>query len=172
MFVLDRESKKLCGKSESQFRDKTKPSQKQILKEFNAWVLKRNFKNALCQNPSFDFGFIKHKTAKYGIGHGLRYRCFDLHTLAQTIHFQTKGQFLLDENSDSMMNLENILKFCNVPTKRKTFDFYKGTVSEEGTAHDALEDIRLTAECASRLLYGKNLFDEFAQHKVPDYLIK
>ena len=43
---------------------------------------------------------------------------------------------------------------------------------EEEDINNALEDAKLTAECFSRLLNGKNLFPEYAKFKIPDYLKK
>ena len=51
------------------------------------------------------------------------------------------------------MGLKNILTFCGMQDNRKV--------------HNALEDAKLTAECFSRLVYGKNLFPEYAQFKIP-----
>ena len=43
-------------------------------------------------------------------------------------------------------------------------------VIREGNPHNALEDSKLTAECFSRLLYGKNVFPKYSQFKIPRYL--
>ena len=56
------------------------------------------------------------------------------------------------------MGLTNILKLCGMEDNRQ--------------AHNALEDCKLTGECFSRLIYGKNLFSEYIQFKIPLYLTK
>jgi inhibitor of KinA sporulation pathway (predicted exonuclease) len=56
----------------------------------------------------------------------------------------------------SNMGLGNILKFCGILYERKI--------------HNALEDAKLTAECLSRILYGKNLFEDYKNSKIPEYL--
>ena len=56
------------------------------------------------------------------------------------------------------MNLPNILKFCGILDNRNK--------------HNALEDAKLTAECFSRLLNGKVLFNEYEKYPVPNYLMK
>ena len=55
----------VIGKTEEQFRDKNKQSQKQMLKNFFEWVNKKPMKNFLCQNPQFDVTFLDIKAKKY-----------------------------------------------------------------------------------------------------------
>ena len=56
------------------------------------------------------------------------------------------------------MNLTEVLKFVGMVDNRKD--------------HNALEDVKLTAECFYRIIYGKNLFSEFEVFFIPDYLKK
>jgi len=45
-----------------------------------------------------------------------------------------------------------------------------GKILKKGRPHNALEDAKLTAECFSRIVYGKNLFSEYNQFKMPLHL--
>ena len=113
----------------------------------------------MCQNPEFDVGFILTKARKYGLEIPFPHRVFDLHTLAQVKHFQIKKEFLIKENK-SDLGLTNILSFVGMRDERGAHN------------HNGLEDAKLEAECFSRLLYGKGLFPEYAQFKIPEYLVE
>ena len=116
-------------------------------------------KNFVCQNPQFDVAFLKIKAQKYGLEIPFNYRAFDLHSIAQKTYFDLNKKFLIEKEEDhSGMNLTNVLKIC-------------GIVDPRGN-HNALEDAKLTAECFSRLVYGKNLFPEYNKYPVPEDLIK
>ncbi len=147
----------IIGKTEEELRDKNKQSQKQLLEKFFKWVNRRLMKNFLCQNPQFDVAFLEIKAMKYGLNMTFHYRSFDLHNIAQTRFCDLNKKFLIKEDH-SDMSLTNILKFCGMEDNRK--------------AHNALEDCKLTGECFSRLMFGKNLFPEYAEFKIPEVLIK
>ena len=143
------------GKTEQELRDESKQSQKEMLEKFFKWAGKVKIKNCVCQNPQFDLGFIWTKAKKYKLKIPLHYRAFDLHSISNLIHLQVNGEFLIKENH-SDMGLSNTLKFCGMVDNRKL--------------HNALEDAKLTAECFSRLVYGKSLFPEFEKFIIPEYL--
>ncbi len=160
---------KVIGKTESYLRDSNKQSQRKLLENFFKWTETVNMKNALCQNPQFDLGFITYKARKYGLNYPLHHRAFDLHSIAQARYQQLYGDLLI-KNNYSDMGLTNILKFCGLEDKR--IKMKEGEVEQEGTPHNGLEDAKLTAECFSRLIYGKSLLDEFLQYKISEYLQK
>jgi len=143
------------GKNEEYLRNPGQQSQKQLLENFFGWMENRSFKNFLCQNPQFDVGWIEVKAEKYSLHIPFHRRSFDLHTAAQIIYHQKHKKFLI-KNDRSDMDLTNILSFVGMQDNRKE--------------HNALEDCKLTAECFSRLLDGKNLFPEYSEFKIPDYL--
>ena len=147
----------VIGRTEEQLRDKANQSEKGLLINFFKWCRGCKIKNFICHNPQFDYGFIWTKANEYGLEVPFYHKCFDLHTLAQQAYFQSKGEFLIKKD-DSDMGLKNILEFVGMKDERK--------------AHNALEDAKLTAECFSRLVYGKNLLPEYAVFKIPDCLIK
>jgi len=147
----------VIGKTEKQLRDENKQSQKELLHSFFNWVIKINAKNCLCQNPQFDLSFIFSKARKYALNIPLHHRAFDLHSVAQIKYLELHNKLLIkDKISD--MNLTNILNFCGMKDNRGI--------------HNALEDAKLTAECFSRLAYGKILFSAFKEFKIPEYLLK
>lgn len=147
----------VIGKTEEQLRDNNKQSQKQMLEKFFSWVFKKKFKNFVCQNPQFDIVFLEMKAGKYGLDLPFHHRAFDLHSVAQIKYFDLKKSFLI-ESGFSKMGLSQVLDFCGLKDERK--------------CHNALEDAKLTAECFSRLVYGKSIFPGFKNFKIPDYLKK
>ncbi|MEK6919082.1 MAG: 3'-5' exonuclease [Nanoarchaeota archaeon] len=168
---------KLLEKTEEELRDKKKISQKELIKKFFDWSNKIKNKNIIAQNPTFDVGFLEKKSTKYGLhdprvvgGQGsfpLPYRSFDLHAVAQTVYMKIHGSLLMkDDKSD--MGLSNVLKMCGIEDLRKKL--HNGVVVKEGSAHNALEDAKLTGEAFYRLMYGKNLLPEFKKFPIPDYL--
>ncbi len=154
---ITEEALKVSGKTEEELRNSNKQSQKKLLENFFRWINGRSIKNFLCQNPSFDRGFLEVKARKYNLEIPFHYRSFDLHTIAQIKYYDLYGKFLIKEDH-SDMGLSNILNLCGIEDKRK--------------AHNALEDVKLMCECFSRLVYGKSLFKEFEKFPIPEVLKK
>jgi len=150
---------RVTGTTEEQLRDPSKQSQKQLLESFFKWCENIRVRNCICQGPQWDLGFIWIKASKYRLREKLDnpipHRAFDMHSIAALKYFQLNGKFLLNENK-SNMGLSNILKFV-------------GMVDNRG-AHNALEDAKLTAECFSRVVFGRNLLLEYKEYPVPEYL--
>ena len=157
--IIETKALDITGKNEEELREKNKQSQKELLNNFLRWINKIKIKNFICQNPQFDLAFLISKTRKYKFPSGLEFsiphRAFDLHSIASFKYYQINGKFLIEDNK-SKMNLGNTLKFCGLVDNRKH--------------HNALEDVKLTAECFSRIVYGKNLFMEFDNYPIPEYL--
>jgi DNA polymerase III epsilon subunit-like protein len=160
---------KITGETEEQLRNSKNQFQKQLLEEFFNWVDKRAIKTFLCQNLQFDLGFLMVKTSKYNLKGTFTKRSFDLHTIAQLKFNELNNKFSIEGNK-SNMDLTNISKFCGIEDSRRLVRDNK--ISKEGKPHNALGDCKLTAECFSRLIYGKNLFPEFSKFEIPEALIK
>ena len=160
----------VIGKTEEYLRDEEKQSQKELIGQFFKWISGRAMRNVLCQNPQFDVSVIEIRAKKYGLKKPIQHRAFDLHTVAQAMHLKINKEFLIRPGKDtsgfeSNMNLTNVLEFCGIPDNRT--QLIDGKVIQKGKPHNALEDCKLTAECFSRLLYGKNMFPEFTKYKIP-----
>ena len=161
------EALKVIEKTEAELRDTNKQSQKKLLENFFHWMHSVRIKNAICENPQFDLGFISSKARKYNLKYPFHHRAFDLHSIAQLKYHQLNGEFY-DEKDHSGMGLSKILEYCGLSDKRTRLE--AGKVVQEGTPHNALEDTKLTAECLSRLLIGKSLIKEYSHYKVPECL--
>jgi len=159
----------VVGKTELDLRSKQRQSQKEMLEHFFKWAEKIKIKNMVCQGQ-WDFGILLSKSYKYGLNFPFHHRCFDLHSIAQTKHMESKGELSIEENK-SQMGLSNVLKFCGLEEERRIIS-KEGKMIREGKPHNALEDVKLEAECFSRLIYGKGLLPEFSKFKIPEYLKK
>jgi DNA polymerase III epsilon subunit-like protein len=155
--VINPNSLKIIGKTEEELRDKTKRSQKELLSDFFEWAKKIEIKDCICQNPQFDWSLLYMKAMKYRLDFPFIHRAYDLHSIAQLKHFQLKGKFLIKKNITDM-GLSKILIFVGMLDTRKE--------------HNALEDAKLTAECFSRIVYGKNLIDAYKDFTIPPYLTR
>ena len=159
----------ICGKTEEELRDKEKQSQEQLIKNFLRWTKNLENRDLICHNPQFDQSFIRNKAIKYWkkdpFWEDKTHRAFDLHTIAQMKFYEINNKFLTKEDNNSDMGLRNILKLCGIQDTRR------GQITE-GTSHNALEDAKLTAECFSRLMFGKNLFEEYAKFEIQQELKK
>ena len=154
---VEDEALMVTGKTEEELRDENKQSQKELLKSFFKWIDGKLIKNFLCQNPPLDIGILRIRANKYGLKYPFHKRSFDLHTISQMKFHDLNKEFSI-KGDISDLDLTNILNFCGIEDKRG--------------AHNALEDCNLTAECFSRLVYGKNLFPEFNKFEVPGVLKK
>jgi len=158
---------KVVEKTEAEIRDNSKQSQKQMLKNFFDWSSKIKVKNLICHGP-WDFAFLLIKAKKYNLDFPFPHRMFDTHSIAQIKYFENYKKFLIEEDK-SAMNLASVLNFCGIPDNRRIVEI-GGKTSKQGEPHNALEDTKLTAEAFSRLAYGKNLLQDYAQFKIPGYL--
>jgi len=169
---IEEEAMMVHGFSEDEMRDENKQTQKEMIEKFLKWVEEQDVKMMAGHNVGFfDLNFIKNKMEKYKLKFKTRYRSFDLCTVAQVRYFQINNRFLFDDLGENAMNLPNVLKFCGIEDERVMVEPEKG-VTKEGKPHNALEDAKLTAECFSRLMFGKNLFPEFSKFEVPGVLRK
>jgi len=168
--IINKDALIVIGKTEEELRDKNKQSQKELLEKFFKWINeKAETKIFLCQNPQFDLAWLGVRTQRYGLKKPYNYRAFDLHTTAQLMHQKIRGEFLFKVRG-SDMNLGKIIEFVGMKDER--IKMRKGGVEKEGTPHNALEDCKLTAECFSRLVYGKKLFKEYDKFEIPEVLKK
>ena len=158
---------KVIGKTEEYLRDRNKQSQKQLLERFFEWSKKSKYKNFICQNPQFDTAFLRIKCSKYDLEYPFNYRAFDLHSIAAFKYKQMEGELLIEKNY-SGMGFSKIIELCGLEDLRRKVE--GNVVVKEGKPHNALEDAKLTAECFSRIMYSKNILDEFKKFPIPSYL--
>lgn len=170
---VSEEALRVTGKTERELRDKKKLSQKEMIKHFIAWVKNKNERLIAGHNIWWDVMFLQNKCIEYELidelDEAIGHRVIDTHSLAQFIYKKKNGKFKT-ENGKSSMNLSIILEMCGMKDER--IQLKKGELVKEGKPHNALEDAKLTAECFSRLVYGKNLFSEYSKFSIPEVLRK
>ncbi len=154
--LSDKGALRATGKTDEELRAPNKQSEKELLENFFSWVRKTNNMTIVCQNFD-DVIFLKIKADKYELEYPFHYRALELHTLAHMKYFEIKKEFDFKEGI-SDFGLRKTLKFVGMDDNRN--------------GHNALEDAKLEAECFSRLVYGKNLLEEFKEFEIPDYLKK
>jgi len=167
--VIAEEALKINGFSKEEIKSEKKQTQKQLIESFFEWLEKQEIKILAGHNVGFfDLNFIKTKAKKYNLKIKTRYRSLDLCSVAQTRYFQINGKFLSDDYKENGMSLPEVLKFCGMKDKR--IEIRDRKLIKQGKTHNALEDCKLEAECFSRLLSGKSLFEEYNKFLIPDYL--
>ena len=146
----------ICGKTEQELRDKSKQTQKQLIENFLNLISKFDERIIAGHNVSWDISFIQNKCLRYGLGKKFHevigHRTIDLSTLAQLKFREKNGKFKI-ENGRNKMDLKAVLEFCGIKDERK--QNINGKITE-GKPHNALEDVRLEAECFKKLLGRKN----------------
>jgi DNA polymerase III epsilon subunit-like protein len=147
----------VLGMTEEELRDEKKQTEKELLENFFNWCIKNDYATMICQHPQFDVAFLEHRARKNNVKFPISYKALDLHTLAQLKWFEIHNEFSLIDDFSSI-GLKTILEFAGMQDNRN--------------AHNALEDAKLEAECFYRLVYGKNLFEEYNEFPIPDYLLK
>ncbi len=168
--VITRKALEVNGFSEEEIKNKEKQTQEELIRKFLKWREEQVSQMLGGHNVGFfDLSFLKFKAKKYNIDFKTRFRSFDLCTVAQTRYLQIYGNLLLDDFKENAMNLPNILRFCGIRDERRRIN-KEGVLVKEGKSHNALEDCKLEAECFSRLIYGKGLFDEYDKFEIPEYL--
>ena len=155
--VVEEGALKVIGKTEKELRDKNKQSQKQLLKNFFDWCKKIQAETLIAQHPQADFAFLETKAWKYGLDFPLNYKALDMHSISQIKYLELNGKFLM-KGDKSEMSLGNTLELVGMTDTRKE--------------HNALEDAKLTAECFSRIVYGRSFLEEYSKFKIPKNLLR
>ncbi|MFH1431489.1 MAG: 3'-5' exonuclease [Nanoarchaeota archaeon] len=172
--LVEKGAIKVTGKTEEQMRDSNKQSQKELILKFLEWT--RNCKDRIIigQNIGWDLIMLQNKCIRYNLHKELRdtigFKGLDTYSIAQIKHLEKKGNLSIKEDGRGNMGLHKVLEFCGIKDNRMDLDGEE--VVKEGTPHNALEDAKLTGECFSRLMFGKNLFPEFSKFEIPEEIKK
>lgn len=167
--IITEDALKINGFSKEEIKSEEKQTQEELVRNFIKWMNEQDLRILAGSNVGFfDLNFIKTKAKKYDIQLKMRFRSLDLCSVAQTRFFQIFGKFLLDDYKENGMSLPEVLKFCGIKDER--IEIRDGRLIRQGKKHNALEDCKLEAECFSRLLSGKNLFEEYKKFPIPEYL--
>jgi len=157
---ITQEALEINGFSESQIKDPNKPSLEQTVAGFFSWVAKIKGSDITLagENPSFDLRFLHSSAERYNLNFPFSHRTVDLHTKVYT-HLLERGlPIKLDKRNCSGMSQDETLKYVGLPKEPKP--------------HNALVGAKGEAEAFSRLMFGKNLFEEYSMFPIPAYLRK
>lgn len=150
--IMD-EALAVCGFTREEITDPNKKTEAEIVRAFIAWALETKEHTLAGQNVSFDRDFLKAATERAGhLDWPFAYRTIDTHTLAY-MHMVKRGVAPPVENSRSALDLDAVLQYVGLP--------------REPEPHNALTGALSHAEAISRLLYDRQLLDEFKQYPVP-----
>ncbi len=152
---IDPKGLEVNGFTEEQVKDKTKKSSLEIVKDFLLWCQECEEKTIAGQNVFFDRDFLKAVMDKNNIMWPFKHRVVELHSVCYA-HMLMHGKNPPISDSISALNLDKEAK-------------YAGLI-EEPRPHNALTGAKFEAEVFSRILFGKNLLEEFKDFPVPEFL--
>ena len=139
------------GFSLEEINDGKKPALDEAMMKFINWAKECKEKVIGGNNPYFDIDFLKASAEMYNLQWPFGDNAVDLKSLTY-MHQIQRG-----------LNPGEL--------KGKDCLIYVG-LKPESIPHNALTGAKLKAEAISRILYGKNLLEEFRQYKIPEYLQK
>jgi len=150
--IMD-EALEVCGFTKEEVTDPSKKSEAEVVRAFLAWGMDIDNRTLVGQNISFDRDFIKAAAERAGENYTLPYRTIDTHTLAY-MHMVKRGLTppFDKEKHRTALNLDAVLNYVGIP--------------EEPTPHNALTGAFSHAEVTSRLLYDKQLLENFRQYPI------
>lgn len=135
--------------------DKKKQSPSDLIKSFIEWLNQFKDQTIAGHNVHSDLGFLRIEAARSNLNYRFSYRVVDLHTVAYVKRLQSKEAEPLSKDITGL-EIDDIVKMAGIEPDRVAFQ--------------ALEDARLEAECFSRLIHGKSLFDDYNEYQIPAYL--
>ncbi len=140
------------GFIESEIIDPKKLLLKEAMELFFKWIENCNTKVLAGHNPYFDLDFLRTSTLMHNIKWTLGYSAVDLYS-AVYLSYKQRGL-----QPPEKLKGNECLNYTGLPI--------------EAIPHNALTGAKMEAEAFNRLIYGKNLLEEFKQYPVPDYLVK
>jgi DNA polymerase III epsilon subunit-like protein len=148
---------KINGFKAEDIYDTSKQSAGYVMRKFIDWLNKFEDKSIAGHNVNFDLGFLRSEAKYANLTYDFGFYCIDLPTVAYFKYKQAFG-FPMLKDGKTGLKFDVIMKFCGLTHRRGI--------------HNALEDAMLTAECFSRMIYGKSLLQQFQQDELPAYLVQ
>jgi len=130
-------------------------SQEELISDFKTWTDSIEDKTIAGQNVDFDISFLIESTGRIGHKFNWGKRKVDQHSIAYA-HYLKRN--IRPPLKDGISNLDGdtIMNYTGLPP--------------EPRPHRALNGARYETEALSRLIFGKGVFDEFAEFAIPEYL--
>ncbi len=152
---VSEEALAVTGFSFSTLGDSSRLTPAEVLGNFMKWANGCRERTLAGENPWFDTAFLRRASREYGLLWPFGHRFVDLHSLSYVAQLRS-GILALDLHGTSGVSLDRTLQ-------------YVGLVPRKGI-HNALADAKLEAEAFSRLIYARNLLEEYSQYRIPNHL--
>jgi len=152
---IDFKALKINGLTPDEIQDKSTLTQKELISKFMSWIDRIEDKTIAGQNVDFDISFINESSARCGLNFRLGKRKVDQHSIVYA-HFLKRNVKPQLKDGFSDLNSDFIMNYAGLPPEPKP--------------HRAINGARFEAEALSRLIYGRGMFEEFAEYPIPTYL--
>jgi len=149
---IEADSMVVNGMTEDHVRDPSKPEEGEAVREFFTWFEGREDMLLAGHNPMFDLGFLQAAAARHHLDFTIARRSIDVHTLAYA-HMVQKGLIPPSKHKKSDLNSDTVAEYVGIPAEPKP--------------HVALNGAIWEAEAISRLLFDRNLLEQFSLHPIP-----
>lgn len=143
--------------------DTTKPSQKELIEQFEAWreQAKQNGNHSINllagNNVRFDRDLYLNNAKRLGIEIKADYKTIDLHTICFS-HLMQREETPPTKYDGSGISTNFSLQYSGLPP--------------EPNPHNGLTGAKMEAEAIHRIWTGTFLLEEFKTHPIPEYLQK
>ena len=154
---IDPYALKVNGFTVEQVTDPKKETPQKIIGDFVEWSKKIEDKTIAGQCVYLDMYYLFGSFAAKEVQQFFGYRVIDMHSLAYYDHL-LHGFAPPIKDGKSDMSANRIFMYVGI--------------GKEPDPHNALTGAKMNSEAISRMLYGKNLLDEFKEFEIPDYLKK
>ncbi len=151
---INLESLKINGFSKKEIIDnKDKHSEREIIVNFLKWLNNQNTEKIIAgQNPSFDRDFLIKAFERNQMTFPMTFRTVDLNTLCVNYVIKNNLDFKI-----SRLNTNRIYEILGMPS--------------EPNPHNALTGALMETEAFYRLIYGKNILEDYRGYPVPENLL-
>lgn len=143
------------GMSEEGIRDPLRQCDRDAVHHFISWASEIDDPLLGGHNPSFDRDFLRETAERYHIDWPFAFRTIDLHSIcyAHLLRRGIKPPPTHPSKGDESLNLDAVSRYVGIPGEQRP--------------HNALQGARQAAECLSRLIREKPLFEEFEALPIP-----
>jgi DNA polymerase III epsilon subunit-like protein len=152
---VDLSALEINGFTPEEIQDNKIDSQMELLSNFKNWTEIIEDKTVAGQNVDFDMNFLIESYKRFGLNFNLGKRKVDQHSIVYA-HFLKRNIKPPLKDGISDLSSDIIMNYVGLPA--------------EPRPHRALNGARYETESLSRLIFGKGVFDEFADYAIPDYL--
>jgi len=149
---VEKESLAVNGFSKEEITDPKKPTDREVVVAFLAWLENIDERTLAGHNPSFDRDFLQATAYRYHINWPLAHRTLDLHSICY-FDILKRGISRPNTHGHSALNLDAILTYLGLPPEPKP--------------HNALTGALVETEAFGRLFYEKPFLKEFLRYPMP-----